>query len=159
MKKISEDAPVNNVGDGNIAGVGVPNPSKAANWGEPGIRPRVRKKYKLRNNDDAEAREADLAMFRRKTVVAEECGCSEEEPKIKRGKFAGNDTFILSRQKYNDFLGKSKQDRQWWKTYMGEDEGTLDEVRAFARKNPKAAIVFEDEDTGACFFARYGKKS
>lgn len=156
MKKISEDAPVNNVGDGNIAGVGIPNAAKGANWGEPGIRPRIRKKYKLRNKQDAAAHEVDLAMFRRKTMVAEEM---KEETPIKRGKFAGHDTFVLPRKKYNDFLGKSKQDRQWWKTYMGEDEGTLDEVRVFARKNPKAAIVFEDEDTGACFFARYGKKS
>jgi hypothetical protein len=37
MPKVSEDAPVNNAGGGNIAGIGVPNPSKPANWGEPGV--------------------------------------------------------------------------------------------------------------------------
>lgn len=85
-------------------------------------------------------------------------GAKGEPPKVKRGKFAGNDTFILRRQKYNDYLGRSKKDRQWWKTYIGEDDDALEEVRQYARKNPKSAIVFEDEDTGSCFFARYGKK-
>lgn len=160
MKKNIEEegvaaAPANSVGGGNIAGVGVPNPSKPSNWAEPGVGPASRRKHHLRNKKGAEARNMDLALFRRKAVVAEEM----TEPKLKRGRFAGNDTFILPRMKYNDFLGKSKKDRQWWKTYMGEDEGTLDEVRTYASKNPKAPIIFEDEDTGACFYARYGKKS
>jgi hypothetical protein len=32
---IDEDVPVNNVSGGNIAGIGNPNESKPANWGEP----------------------------------------------------------------------------------------------------------------------------
>jgi hypothetical protein len=79
--------------------------------------------------------------------------------KLKRGMFAGNTTFKLPRQTYNSFLGRGKAHRKWWETYLKEeDDDVLNEIREFAKKNPKAAIVFEDEDTGACFFARYGKK-
>jgi hypothetical protein len=81
------------------------------------------------------------------------------EPGVKRGKFAGNTTFKFPTNKYNSFLHQSKRDRSWWKTYMGEDtDGALDEIRQYAKKNPKAPIIFEDDDTGACFYARYGKK-
>jgi hypothetical protein len=142
---IIEDAPTNNAGGGNIAGLGV------GPQGEPGIRPKARKKYKLRNKEGAEARETELSLFRRKQPAA----LAEE---TKKGRFAGNDTFVINRKKYLNFLGRSKKDRQWWKTYMGEDDPTLEEIRSYARKNPKAAIVFEDEDTGSCFFARYGGK-
>lgn len=84
---------------------------------------------------------------------------SQGEPGVKRGKFAGNTTFKFPTKKYNSFLHQSKSDRKWWQTYMGEEcKGELEEVRDFARKNPKAPIIFEDDDTGACFYARYGKK-
>ena len=80
------------------------------------------------------------------------------EPVVKKGKFAGNTTFIFKRQKYNDFLHKSKQDRKWWKTYVGEDQHYVNEIRNHVKKNPKASVVFENEDTGELFFARYGKR-
>jgi hypothetical protein len=80
------------------------------------------------------------------------------EPGIKKGKFAGNKTFMFKRQKYNDFLARSKKDRQWWKTYLGEDDYVVSEIREYARKYPHKPIIFEDEDTGHLFYARYGKK-
>lgn len=86
-------------------------------------------------------------------------GDQGEPPRVKRGMFAGNETFKIPRQTYNSFLGKGKGHRKWWETYLKEeDDEVMNEIREFANKNPKAAIVFEDEDTGACFFARYGKK-
>lgn len=44
---ILEDVPVNNVGSGNIAGIGV------GPQGEPGISKRIRKKYKKKNKNEA----------------------------------------------------------------------------------------------------------
>jgi len=41
---LTEDAPANNVGSGEIAGVGVSTPSKPANWGEPA---KGKKKFKI----------------------------------------------------------------------------------------------------------------
>lgn len=35
-RKIKEDAPANSAGGGNVAGVGVPNPDRGENFGEPG---------------------------------------------------------------------------------------------------------------------------
>lgn len=108
-ESVTEEAPANSVGGGNIAGLGV------GPQGEP------------------------------------------PGPRIKRGKFAGNTTFMFRREQYNKFRAMNKKDRQWWKTYLGEDEDIVNEIREYAKKNPKSAIVFEDEDTGYCFFARYGK--
>ena len=81
------------------------------------------------------------------------------EPVVRRGNFAGNTTFKFPTKKYNSFLHQSKANRKWWQTYMGEDcSDELNEIRDYANKNPKAPIFLEDEDTGACFYARYGKK-
>lgn len=81
------------------------------------------------------------------------------EPGVPRGKFAGHTTFKFPTAKYNSFLHQSKADRKWWQTYMGENAAdALEEIREYARKNPKSPIIFEDADTGACFYARYGKK-
>jgi hypothetical protein len=146
-KKVTEEAPTNSSGSGNIAGLGV------GTQGEPGITAPSRKRYKSKNQSAAIARETELTLLRRKQPAM-----MEEKQPIKRGKFAGNDTFVLDRQKYLGYLGRSKKARQWWKTYLGDSDGTLEEIRNYARKNPKAAIVFEDEDTGSCFFARYGGK-
>lgn len=84
---------------------------------------------------------------------------AQGEPGVKKGKFAGHTTFKFPTAKYHNFLHQSKQNRKWWQTYMGEDcHDALEEVRDYARKNPSAPVIFEDEDTGACFYARYGKK-
>lgn len=81
------------------------------------------------------------------------------EPGVKKGKFAGHTTFKFPTKKFNSFFAQSKANRKWWMTYMGEDtDDALDEVRQYANKNPKSPVIFEDEDTGALFYARYGKK-
>jgi hypothetical protein len=82
----------------------------------------------------------------------------QPEPGIKKGKFAGNTTFMFRRQKFNEFYSRHKKDRQWWKTYLGEDDHVVSEIRAFARRHPDDPIIFEDEDTGQMFYAKYGKK-
>jgi hypothetical protein len=107
--KLKEDAPVNNAGGGNVAGLGV------GPQGEPG-------------------RSSSL-MF-------------------KRGKFAGKDTFIVPTKMFHK--GQlSKKKGQHWKSYFTEDEG-FNEIREFAIKNPKKAIILQDENTGALYVAKYG---
>lgn len=83
---------------------------------------------------------------------------SHGEPGIKRGKFAGATTFMFKRKQFLEFQNLQKRDRKWWKTYLGENEDYLEEVRKYARRNPKSPIVFECEDTGHLFYVRYGKK-
>jgi hypothetical protein len=74
----------------------------------------------------------------------------------KRGKFAGNPTFIVSRQK---FLGitEAKRKGKHWRKYLDEDEAYHD-VRDYAY-SCDGPIIVEDEATGHCAFVRYGKKS
>lgn len=36
-KEMKEDAPVNSIGSGSIAGTGVSPPDRPTNWGEPGV--------------------------------------------------------------------------------------------------------------------------
>lgn len=73
----------------------------------------------------------------------------------KRGKFAGNETFMFRREQFMKFKTLQKENRKWWKTYIGEDDDYINEVREYARKHPKKPIVFECEDTGYLFFAKY----
>lgn len=78
---------------------------------------------------------------------------SQLMPMFRRGKFAGNDTFIVPRIKFLDFKNLSKEHRKWWKTYYGDS--VIDEIREYANSNPKKPIIFECEDTGHMFYARY----
>lgn len=47
MSNLKEDAPVNAVGGGNIAGIGV------GSKGEPGVKPKAMSKYKRKNAQEA----------------------------------------------------------------------------------------------------------
>lgn len=138
---MKEEAPANNVGGGNIAGMGV------GPQGEPGLKPKARLKYKRKNQQDIQAREGEIAtLIRRAQPVMEE----------NEGVFAGNKTFIVpSKMFHNARLEKRKG--KHWRTYIGEDEyGTA--IREYANKNRKKAIILQDENTGAMCYARYGSK-
>jgi hypothetical protein len=127
-------APANSAGGGNIAGIGVPNPSKPANWGEPGISKKVQKKH--------------TTILRRKKPAALQ--------EAKMGKFAGNDTFIVNSKTYHKVRNEKKKGKHW-KSYLDEDE-SLSHIREYASKNHKKPIILQDESTGAMCYARYGKK-
>lgn len=75
---------------------------------------------------------------------------------VRKGKFAGQDTFIVP----SDMFHKARNEKskgKHWKTYIGECEyGQA--IREYANKNRKNAIVLEDEKTGTMCYARYGKK-
>ena len=150
IKKVSveEEAPANNVGGGNIAGLGV------GAKGEPGLNPKQRLSYKKKNAVDDKTREGQIATFiRRAEPVMEE---TQPVSNVRRGKFAGNDTFIVP----SDMFHKARHEKRkgkHWKTYVGECEyGSA--IREYANKNRKSAIVLEDEKTGAMCYARYGKR-
>lgn len=69
--------------------------------------------------------------------------------------FAGKRVFKVSSNAFNKAkLGKLH--RKHFKTYV---EGTVgDEIRQYAKENPNAPIIVEDEITGAMVFLKYGKR-
>lgn len=114
LPKLPEEAPVNNAGGGNVAGIGV-GPK-----GEPG-------------------RPAELM------------------PLLRRKKdFAGQAVFEVSSKLFNE-MRLQKRDYQRWGKYLQEEEG-LDEIRNYARKNPRKPIILQDENSGCMCYAKYGKR-
>ena len=75
---------------------------------------------------------------------------------LRRGKFAGNDTFVVQPNTFHK-ARISKRDRSWWKKYIEEEDG-IDEIRHFANRNPDKPVILQDASTGAMVYARYGKK-
>ena len=75
--------------------------------------------------------------------------------KIKKGRFAGRDTFIVDP---NIFMkarfGKKKYHR--YENYVGNDETGL-AIRDYGRKYPKEPIILQDSMTGAMLYLRYGR--
>lgn len=74
---------------------------------------------------------------------------------VKRGKFAGEETFVVpshvfERARFHKAKGKH------WRTYIS-DETFHPAIREYAYKS-KGPIIFEDEKTGYMCYARYGKK-
>lgn len=147
--RIEEDAPVNNAGSGNIAGLGV----GAA--GEPGISPIVQKKIQRKNRGEADARGAYMGMWRRKTPLqTEETGVRSFV--VEKGKFAGNDTFIVPSDVFHKARMEKKKGKHWT-SYIGEGEHA-DAIRKHARSNRGKPIILQDERTGALCYAAYGNK-
>lgn len=151
MKKIvkklcREEAPTNNVGTGNIAGLGV----GAA--GEPGLTPKQMKTYKKKNVVGAIAQRNLVSVFNRKAAIAE---TTTFVPKL--GKFAGNDTFIVPRQLFLKAQNEKKKGKHW-KTYVGEDDHGK-AIREYDRKHAgRKAIILQDEHSGTMTYAKYGRK-
>lgn len=139
---MEEDAPANNAGGGNIAGL----------TGDPPVGAKARVSYKKRNQQGIEDMEDGLALMRRKTPMMEE----EIRGSVAIGSFAGNQTFVLPSKKFNE-MRMHKAKGKHWRKYIGEDEhGQV--IREYARKNPKRPIILQDENTGAMCYARYGGK-
>lgn len=75
--------------------------------------------------------------------------------KIKKGKFAGKETFVVDP---NIFMkarfGKKKYHR--YENYVGNDEVGL-AIRDYGRRYPKEPIILQDSMTGAMLYLRYGR--
>jgi hypothetical protein len=70
--------------------------------------------------------------------------------------FAGNRVFKVPTATFmNARLGKKKYTK--WQNYVGEAEN-FEEIRSFALKNPKSAVILQDQQTGAMMYLRYGRK-
>ena len=78
----------------------------------------------------------------------------EAFPRARKGKFAGHETFILSRKTFNS-LREAKTKGKHWRKYLDEDDAYYD-LREYAKKKKKGPIIVEDETTGYCMFVRYG---
>jgi len=70
--------------------------------------------------------------------------------------FGGKAVFKLPSDKfYKARLGKKKFEH--YASYVGRDEAG-DEIRAYIKENPNAAVIIEDETTGAMFYLKHGKR-
>jgi len=75
--------------------------------------------------------------------------------KVKRGRFAGQDTFIVDPNIFmKSRMGKKKYHR--YENYVGNDE-VGEAIRAFGRANPSKPIILQDSLTGAMLYLKYGK--
>lgn len=131
-----------NVGSGYIAGTGQPLEGKPSNWSEPGVSKKKQGKHKLLTR--AKPNEVGSPM---KEIPIQE---------VKKGMFAGEETFIVPTHVYERAM-HAKRKGQHWKTYI-KDETFHPSIREFAYTNLNSPIIFEDEKTGYMCYARYGKK-
>jgi len=70
--------------------------------------------------------------------------------------FAGQRVFKVPTQTFMKArMGKKKYTK--WHNYVGEAENA-EEIRSYALKNPKAAIILQDSQTGSMMYLRYGRK-
>lgn len=121
---------------GYVAGLGI------GDQGEPPVHPRYQAKYKLFSR--AAPGEVGTPM---KEIPIQE---------VKRGMFAGEQTFIVPSHVFEKAL-HSKRKHKHWRTYI-QDEMFHPAIREFAYSKIDSPIIFEDEKTGYMYYARYGRK-
>ena len=126
---IKEDAPVNNVGSGNIPGAGVAAAGKPANFGDAIVSSGAAKQWKKQNK-----------LFRRKDPLMEDT-------------FAGAVVFEVNSKLFHN-LTMQKRKGKHWRTYLEEDD-CYAEIREWAKKHPKGKIVVRNECTGEMRYVRY----
>lgn len=146
IKNISEEAvagggtpPTNNVGSGNLAGMGV---AGAANQ-EPGVSVKAQKKRYAKSKSPI--------LFPQMIKRTMPNNISED-----MDTFAGAVVFEMSPSLFYE-LKVAKRKGQHWKTYLGEND-CLHEIREYANKNPKKPIVVKNSLTSEMMYVRYGKK-
>jgi len=137
MKKnhMKEDAPVNNVGGGAIAGAGV------GQMGEPGVSTKAQRKH---SRGGTTPTSVILGMLRRKAPnpLAEET-------------FAGAVVFEVSSSTFHNAKMEKRKGKHW-RTYLDEYE-ELTKIREDANRKPGKPIVLRNRTTTEMVFVRYGK--
>jgi hypothetical protein len=111
------------------------------------------KKYKKRNEKEQDSQESEISLMRRATPMMEE---ADKTGDYKTGMFAGSTTFVVPSNIFHEAKMQKRKGKHW-RTYIGESDH-LSHIREYAAKNPKKAIILQDENTGAMCYARYGKK-
>ena len=129
---IEEDAPVNNVGSGAIAGT----------VGDPPVSRKAQKKIQRREKSTPTP--VIINMLRRKAPIAEECET-----------FAGAVVFEVSTEVFYNTKNQKRKHKTWRK-YLEEDD-CLAEIREYANRNP-GPIILKNRNTGEMTYARYGKR-
>lgn len=123
-------------GGGQIAGIGVANPS-IPNQAEPGVDLRKKRKSPILFKN----------IERRKPPVNEQILTEES--------FAGNIVFTVDTDRFHACrLGKKKYAR--WANYVGNDE-IGERIRAYGYKYPSKPIILKNRNTGGMLFLRYGR--
>lgn len=123
----------NNVGAGNIAGLGV------GSQGEPGVRRRPR----LRRNKKR------LRPVRR--IL--------QSPIFESGTFAGEQTLIVPTELFESLRTAKSQGNAHFTKYLTENDDLCFLLRDSAYAQSNRPLIFEDKKTGHMLFARYGKKT
>ena len=142
---LKEDAPANGAGGGAIAGIGI------GGNGEPGVSPKRRINIFRRKAPGALQEKSDPSP-----IVPIQAVSGYSESSVKKGRFAGNDTFIVPSDTFFRARNEKKKGKHW-KTYIGEDDHGM-HIREYAKRNRKRPIILQCERTGAMHYARYGKK-
>ena len=142
-----------------IPGTGQTPEGKPEGYGNTIVSPTARKKY-------LEKAQPGPALLRRSEPnnVAEETGAYGNagegsfgyQPLIpSRNKFAGSAVFEVSSHTFHNAKMEKRKGKHW-RTYLDEcDE--LSEIREYANKNPKKAIVLQNRNTNEMVYVRYGK--
>ena len=143
---IDEDAPANATGSA-VPGTG--DDPQAFPKGEP------LKRYKKKTEKEQNAVSDNISLLRRATpnMIKEE---SEKTGDYKTGMFAGSTTFVVPSNIFHEAKLQKRRGKHW-RTYIGEEDHWR-HIREYAKKNPKKAIILQDERTGAMCYARYGKE-
>jgi len=133
---IKEDAPVNNVGGGNIAGAGV-GPD-----GEPGISKKRQRSWQKANAEGQGMLRRKLPQFRKLAA-----------PQLEEGRFAGHKTFKVPTSVIVNTKHAKRKHGHWSKFLPENNIGIA--VREWANANPSLPVILED-DIGNIVFVRYG---
>jgi len=148
VRKMQEDAPVNAVGTGAIAGAGV------GPQGEPGVWLGRKKKKRVDEDYDPDSRWCDDG-----NGTCPACGLGAhfaDDPVcdgvVQEETFAGAEVFSVDTEAFmKSRFGKNRYHR--YSRYVGEGpEGEA--VRQYGRKNVKKDIIIKDGTTGAMVYLR-----
>jgi hypothetical protein len=138
-KHFQEDAPVNCVGGGAIAGA-------------PPDSPPVRKKPVLLRRKRLKESVADLKGMPQQSIPQVDMNA----PFLKMTRFAGNDVFVVHPDMYIKCLhGKNRY--HTYERYVGNDP-TGEAIRNYGKHDTARPIIVQCEQTGAMTYLRYGKK-
>jgi hypothetical protein len=180
---VGEDAPVNSVSGGKeggqIASVGIQNPTKGSSFSEPGVSktkykdtqspllwpemmrrtiPNMvkeeRKKVKIKLNPEKEIGYTVHSVGPGRKLTLTKSGTSKVK-NIKEETFAGAAVFEVDSATFHAAKFHKRKGKHWRK-YLGEDD-CLSEIRDYATRNPGKPIIIKNKTTGEMCHARYGK--